>query len=184
MITSGKAEFSLVCNSLLWCTSYASLSFVLWNGLIGYVLPKNSRSLIGWTVFPLADNGFCRGLFHNIIDCFSQWFRFQHLHTSIVDSLNLTLTEWKTKKKKEKKKKKWSQQVSPISPTENGCGKPVQCSRISSAEKERDGLCDPTRTVHRPSKTFCDSVMDWPQLSYQDYLQQWIFYNKQSGFWF
>jgi len=32
MITSGKAEFSLVCNSLLWCTSYASWSFVLWNG--------------------------------------------------------------------------------------------------------------------------------------------------------
>lgn len=155
-----------------------SLSFVLWNGLIGCVLPKNSRSLIGWTTFPLGDNGFCRGLFHNKIDFFSQWFKFQHLHTSIVDSLNLTLTEWKTKKKRKKGG------ANKYLPVRKCSGKPVQCSRISNAYKERDGLCDPTRSMHHPSKTFCDSVVDWTQLSYQDYLLQWIFYNKESGFWF
>jgi hypothetical protein len=96
-----------------------SLSFVLWNGLTGCVLPKNSRSLIGWTAFPLGDNGFCRGLFHNKIDFFSQWFKFQHLHTSIVDSLNLTLTEWKTKKRR---RKGGANKYLPISPRENALG--------------------------------------------------------------
>jgi hypothetical protein len=69
-----------------------------------------------------------RGMFHNIIDFFSQWFKFQHLHISIVDSLNLTLTEWKTKPKK----RKWSQQVSSHLPQIKCSGKPVQCSELAT----------------------------------------------------
>jgi len=84
-----------------------------------------------------------------------------HLNCSFIKS---DTDRVKDPQKKEKKKSGANKYL-PISPRENALGnlfsgKPVQCSRISNAYKEKDGLCDPTQTIHHPSKTFSDSVVD------------------------